>query len=106
MGLFDQVMGAARNHPTVKNMADKLGIEPETAEKAIAALAEAHHQDGDTIRTAADKTGIDADILSQIRDQIGGEGSLAKFASMLDQDNDGNPFDDVANFASGLFGKK
>ena len=87
-------------------MADKLGIDSETAEKAIAALAEAHHQDGDTVETAADKTGIAPETLSQIRDQIGGEGSLAKFASMLDQDHDGNPFDDIAGFASGLFGKK
>ncbi len=106
MGLFDQVMGAARNHPTVKNMAEKLGIDPETAEKAIAALAEAHHQDGDTVETAADRTGIEAGTLAQIRDHIGGEGSLAKFAAMLDQDGDGNPFDDLAGFASGLFGKK
>ena len=45
-------------------------------------------------------------MLEQIRDAIGGEGSLAKFASMLDLDGDGNPLDDIAGMASGLFGKK
>jgi hypothetical protein len=49
---------------------------------------------------------MDTQLLEQIRDAIGGEGSLAKFASMLDFDGDGNPFDDIAGMASGLFGKK
>ena len=106
MSLFDQILGAAHNHPTVKNMADKLGIDPETAEKAVAGLAEAHHEDGDTVELAAGKTGIDANILDQVREQVGGEGSLAKFMQILDRDHDGNPFDDIAGFASGLFGKK
>ena len=52
------------------------------------------------------KTGFDAGMLNQIRDAIGGEGSLAKFAAMIDQDGDGNPLDDIAGFASSLFGKK
>lgn len=43
--------------------------------------------------------------LSQIVEQIGGEGSLSKFASMLDADHDGNPLDDIAGFAGKLFGK-
>ena len=106
MGLFDQILGAAHNHPTVKNMADKLGIDSATAEKAIASLAEAHHEDGDTVELAAGKTGIDAGILNQVREQIGGEGSLAQFAQILDADHDGNPLNDIAGFASKLFGKK
>lgn len=105
MALFDQLLGAAHDHPTVKNMADKLGIDPAEAEKAIAALGAAHHEDGDTVGLAAQKTGLDAGVLQQIVEQIGGEGSLARFSQILDQDHDGNPFDDVAGFASGLFGK-
>lgn len=103
MSLFDQLLGAAHDHPTVKNMADKLGIDARDAEKAIAALGEAHHQPGDTVAQAADKTGLDAGTLQQIVDQIGGEGSLARFSQILDQDHDGNPFDDMAGFAG--FGK-
>ena len=58
-------------------------------------------------------------MLSQIVDQIGGEGSLGQYASMLqdnpaaksvlgmlDRDGDGNPLNDLAGLAAGLFGKK
>ena len=51
-------------------------------------------------------------------EQIGGEGSLGRFADMLkdhpqaagvlgklDRDGDGNPLDDIADMARGLFGK-
>lgn len=106
MGLFDQLLGAAHNHPTVKNMADKLGIDQATAEKAIAALAEAHHEQGDTVELASAKTGVDGSTLTTIVEQIGGEGSLAQFKQMLDADHDGNPFDDLAGHVSKLFGKK
>lgn len=105
MSIFEQLMGAAHNHPTVKNMADKMGIDPATAEKAIAALGEAHHEDGDTVELAAAKTGLDTGTLGTIVSQIGGEGSLARFTQMLDGDHDGNPFDDIAGFAGKLFGK-
>jgi hypothetical protein len=102
MGLFDSILGAAHDHPTLKNMADKLGIDQRQAEQAIAALGEAHHQPGDTVEMAAQKTGLSAATLSQIVDQIGGEGSLAQFSQMLDADHDGNPFDDIGR----LFGRE
>jgi hypothetical protein len=105
MSLFDKILGAAHDHPTVKNLADKLGIDPATAEKAIAGLAEAHHDPGDTIAVAQGKTGIDAGILEQVREHVGGEGSLARFMQILDADHDGNPLDDIAGFAGKLFGK-
>ena len=106
MGLFDSILGQVSDNPTVTNMAEKFGIDPEMAAKAVAALGEAHQDPGDTIEVAAGMTGLDPDLLNQIRDAIGGEGSLAKFASMLDQDGDGNPLDDIAGMASGFFGKK
>lgn len=105
MGLFDSILGQVTDHPTVTNMAEKLGIDPGLAAKAVAALGEAHQQDGDTVELAAAKTGLSTDIMSQIKDAIGGEGSLTQFASMIDQDGDGNPLNDIANFASKLFGK-
>ncbi len=105
MSLFDSILGAAHDHPTVKNLAEKLGIDPAMAEKAIAGLAEAHHKPGDTISGAAAKTGIDPGILEQVREQVGGEGSLARFMQILDADHDGNPFDDIAGAAGKLFGK-
>ena len=106
MGLFDNILGQVTDNPTVKNMAEKFGIDPDEAAKAVAALGEAHQDDGDTIEVAQAKTGMDAGTLNQIRDAIGGEGSLGKFAAMIDQNGDGNPLDDIGDFAKGLFGKK
>ena len=88
MSMFDQIRGALHDHPTVKNLAEKLGIDNETAEKAIAALAEAHQNtDGDTVADASAKTGISSDILRKVIEQIGGEGSLTTFAAMIDGDH-------------------
>ena len=93
MGLFDAILGHAHDHPTVKNLAEKLGIEQEQAEQAIAALAEAHQQDGDTVSLAANRTGLSAETLNRVVQQIGGEGSLTQFNQILEGDHGGNPFD-------------
>lgn len=119
MGIFDTIMGQMGQHPDVANMAEKLGIDPEVAEKAIAALGQSHGEAGDTVAGAAEKTGLDQDTLSSIIDQIGGEGSLGQYADMLkanpaasgilgmlDRDGDGNPLNDIAGMAGKFFGKK
>ena len=93
MGLFDAILGHAHDHPTLKNLANKLGIEQGQAEQAIAALAEAHQQDGDTVSLAAQRTGLSQDTLQQVVAQIGGEGSLTQFNSILERDDGPNPFD-------------
>jgi hypothetical protein len=74
-------------------MAEKLGIDQEQAEQAIAALTEAHQQQGDTVSLAADRTGLSSDTLQRVVDQIGGEGSLTQFSQMIESDHGGNPFD-------------
>ena len=93
MGLFDAILGHAHDHPTLKNLANKLGIEQDQAEQAIAALAEAHQQDGDTVSLAAQRTGLSQDTLQQVVAQIGGEGSLTQFNSILERDDGANRFD-------------
>lgn len=105
MSIFDQILGHVTNNPTVTNMAEKLGIDPADAARAVAALGESHQQEGDTIELAAERTGMDAGILNQIRDAIGGEGSLSNFAAMVDKDGDGNPLNDIADMAKGFFGR-
>lgn len=118
MGIFDSILGQVGQHADVGNMAAKLGIPPEVAEKAIAALGQSHAEPGDTVQGAAAKTGLDTGTLSQIVEQIGGEGSLAQYANALqnnpaaagilgalDRDGDGNPLNDVMGMAKGLFGK-
>ncbi|MGB3738233.1 MAG: hypothetical protein WA948_02650 [Pontixanthobacter sp.] len=106
MGLFDSILSQVSDNPTGKNMAEKMGIDPADAAKAVAALAEAHGQDGDTVQAAAAKTGMNADTLNSIRDHIGDEGSLGKFAAMIDKDGDGNPLNELGDMAKGFFGKK
>jgi len=119
MSVLDSILGAVGSKADLGNMAAKLGIDPSMAEKAVAALGQAHQQPGDTIEAAAAKTGLDSSVLSQIVAQIGGEGSLGEFArllkdhpqasglfGMLDRDGDGNPLNDIAGMAKGLFGKE
>ena len=105
MALFDQILGKVSGHPEIGNLAAKVGLSPSAVEQVVAALGEAHQQPGDTVQQAAARTGLDAGVVGQIVDHIGGEGSLGRFATMLDQDGDGNPLDDLASLASRLFAK-
>jgi threonine dehydrogenase-like Zn-dependent dehydrogenase len=102
-GILKNIGGAPDD---VVNLAAKIGIDPAMAEQAIAALGKTHQLDGDTVTLAAEKTGLSPDILNQIVDAIGGEGSLSNFASILDRDGDGNPVDDIMDMAKGLLGGK
>lgn len=120
MSLLDGILKNIGGAPDdVANLAAKVGIDPALAEKAIAALGQAHPMQGDTVELAAAKTGLDAGTLSQIVGHIGGEGSLTEFNNMLkdhpqagsvfkmlDRDGDGDAIDDVMGMAKGLFGKK
>ncbi|MBE5073584.1 hypothetical protein IM511_04620 [Erythrobacteraceae bacterium E2-1 Yellow Sea] len=117
MSLLDGILKNIAGAPDdVANLAEKVGIDPKMAEKAIAALGQAHQMQGDTVDLAAAKTGVETGTLRQIVEQIGGEGSLMEFANaiqndpaslahLLDRDGDGNPLDDVMDMAKGLFGK-
>jgi hypothetical protein len=107
MSIFDTVLKGLGGAPDdVANLAAKLGIDSATAEKAIAALGHAHQMEGDTVEAASAATGLSQGTLSQIVQAIGGEGSLTEFARMLDRDGDGNPLNDIAGFAKGLFSKE
>lgn len=115
MGMLDALLGQVAGNMDVANLAAKVGLPPELAEKAITALGAAHPEPGDTVETAAQSTGISPDILQQIVGHIGGEGSLGQFAGliagakgasglggMLDRDGDGNPLNDLAGLAGGF----
>ncbi|GMM60738.1 hypothetical protein [Novosphingobium pituita] len=118
MSMFDSILGQVSSAVDVKNLAAKFGIDPTQAETAIAALAAGHQAKGDTIETAAANSGLEPGLLSQIAEQIGGEGGLTQFASLLgqhpdalgqvtrflDKDGDGNPLNDLTGFAKGLLG--
>lgn len=119
MGLLDGILGQLGGQVDIGAIARRVGIDPSLAEKAVAALGQSHGEPGDTLAGAAAKTGLDVGQLGQIVQQLGGEGALAQIAGllnddpqaasipkMLDRDGDGNPLDDIAGMASGLFGKK
>ncbi len=118
MSILDGILGQLGGNVDIANLASKVGLDPALAEKAVAALGAAHPQSGDTIATAASQTGIDSGTLSQIVNQIGGDGALAKISALigqnpqaaallgkLDQDGDGNPLNDLMGMAKNLFGK-
>ena len=117
MSMLDGLLGQITQNVDVANLAAKVGLDPAMAEKAIAALGAAHSAPEDTVSLAASQTGIDASILQPVVQHIGGDGSLGQFAQllqgnsalsgltgMLDRDGDGNPLNDVAGLAKGLFG--
>jgi hypothetical protein len=119
MSILNSIFGQFGQHVDVANLAEKIGIDPSLAEKAVVALGQSHQEAGDTIEGAAAKTGLDTGVLGQIVQQIGGEGSLGEFArtlqdhpqassllGLLDRDGDGNPLNDIAGMAKGVFGKE
>ena len=89
MSLLDGILGQLSGNATIDNLAAKVGLTPDQVEQAVHALAKAHAAPGDTINTAADRTGLPQDKLSEIVGHIGGEGALGQFASLLEQDGGG-----------------
>lgn len=83
MSLLDSLLGQVSETSTIQGLAQKVGLSPQQVEQAVAALSEAHVADGDTVTTAARATGLPDTALKEIVDQIGGEGSLGTFSSML-----------------------
>jgi len=84
MSLLDSILGQVADNTTIQNLAAKVGLSPEQVEQAVAALGQAHAQEGDTVQTASEATGLPTDKLNEIVQQIGGEGSLGRFASLLE----------------------
>jgi hypothetical protein len=51
MSILNSILGQVSGDATVQNLASKVGLSPEQAEQAIAALGQAHAQEGDTVQT-------------------------------------------------------
>ena len=117
MSILDNILGQISGNDTVTNLAAKVGLSPEHVESAIAALAKHHPMQGDTAEGAAAATGLPLEKLQEIVGQIGGEGSLGRFATMLredgasgilgalDRDGDGNPLNDILGMAGKAMGR-
>jgi hypothetical protein len=99
MGLLDGLLGQVTGNMDIQNLAGKIGLSPEQVESAVSALAQAHPQPGDTAETAAASSGLPVDKIQEIIGHIGGEGSLAQFASLFNEQGG------VQNIVSGLTSK-
>ena len=100
MGILDGLLGQLGGNADVANLAAKVGLSPEHIETAVAALAKFHPMDVDTAEGASAETGIPVDKLQEIIGHIGGEGSLGKYASMLQGEGG------LGGIASNIFGKE
>lgn len=89
MSLLDGLLNQVSDTATIQNLAAKVGLSPEQVEQAVAALGQAHASEGDTVATAAENTGLPQSKLNEIVGQIGGEGALSRFSSLLQDDGGG-----------------
>jgi len=83
MSLFDSLLGQLGPNVDVGSIAQNFGIDPATAQTALAALGQAHGEPGDTVDGAAASSGLDPELLSGIAEHIGGEGALGQLAQGL-----------------------
>jgi hypothetical protein len=77
---FDGKPSQTGERPEVRNLAAKLGLPPPMVEKAIATLAIAHQQPGNTAQLAAGRTGLEVATIQSIIEAVGGENALGRFA--------------------------
>lgn len=103
MSILDGILGQVNSNVDIRNMAAKVRITPEQAEAAVAALAKAHPQPGNTVDSAAASTGLDTGTLDQIVGQLGGEGALGHLSGLLEGDA-GGIMGKLSGLTGGLFG--
>lgn len=107
MDLINSLLGQLAGNVDIQNLAEKIGLSPEQVESAVQALGLAHPQPGDTVELAAANTGLPMDKLQEIVGHIGGEGSLAQFASLLNAEGGAGGLGGMlGGLASGFLGSK
>jgi hypothetical protein len=101
MGMLDGLMG------NVEGIAEKLGLPADKAGALMTSLQEKFSGDGDKMQAVQDLAAEHGVSVDKIKEMLGGEDSwLGKATGFLDKDGDGNPLNDLAGMAKGLFGSK
>jgi hypothetical protein len=103
MGLLDSVLG------NMGGLAEKLGVPAEKAQEIAASLTEKLSGDGDKMQAIQDLAAEHGISVDKIKDMLGGDGEgsiFGKITGFVDKDGDGNPLNDLAGMAKGLFGGK
>jgi hypothetical protein len=123
MGILDGLLGNAAGNIDIADLASKVGLTPDDlkngAESMLSKLAGGSHDAASAATATAAETGISLDSLTSLlptlaasfgHADVGGLlGSLqgsGGLLSSLDKDGDGNPLNDIAGMAKGLFGGK
>lgn len=91
-------------------IAAKLGLPADKLQGLVSSVQEKMGNGGDimsAITQSAQEHGVSLDNLQGLLGNSGGaQDLLGKVTSALDKDGDGNPLNDLAGLAKGLFGQK
>jgi hypothetical protein len=124
MGILDGLLNQSDGGFDLEELAGKVGLSADQlrtgADSILGRLAGSGTDDpGEAASEAAAETGLPLDRLQELLPQLtqhlglgegssesGGIGDLVEQAKgFLDQDGDGNPLDDIADMAKGLFNR-
>lgn len=105
MNLFENLLG------NIDAIAGKLGLPADQVQGIVQSLQEKVANGGDmmsAVSQAAQEHGLSLDSLQGLIGNVGGgaQDMLGKLTGALDKDGDGNPLNDLAGIAKGLFGKE
>ena len=103
MGILDGLLG------NLDDIAGKLGLPADKVQEITSSLTEKLSGDGDKMQAIQDLAAEHGISVDKIKEMLGGDGEgsiLGKITGVADKDGDGNPLNDLAGMAKGLFGGK
>ena len=105
MSLLDGLLSQVGSNAEVGALAARVGLTPQEVEMGLQALGAAHPQPGDTAQVAADNSGLPQDKLQGIVNEIGGEGTLGRFAGVLGEAGQSGMLGKLEGFGSSFLSR-